>query len=362
MEGKYQSTVRFALVRSQRALLRAALRPLVRWSPLNDACDGYTIVIGCRSDLIPLLRANLITLQRQDQMGLHRIILVIDAPVAVVPRLATTLRSEFRSLPLDFVFYSTWQHRFARWINWAWVYSWMSWSLGIASSQTRHVILHDLDAMLIRNDILRERFEAITTRGHQFIGERYYHGNGVDRNDHLASTYELVLDATFLRSRFQPIDLFNHVTRVGGRSIDYDTLLWVQTQAGESSVLPIDADDMMHPSQMICQYTELVERGIQPERQPNLPMIPYFYSVGGDTSALTELTQMMAESADGSVAFFGRRLDLSVLSLDHALWLRDQSYRLERAVCNSIRPIVSEYFQALLRLAERNDERRRAAA
>jgi len=119
---------------------------------------------------------------------------------------------------------------------------------------------------------------------------------------------------------------------------------------------------MMHPSQMICQYTELVERGIQPERQPNLPMIPYFYSVGGDTSALTELTQMMAESADGSVAFFGRRLDLSVLSLDHALWLRDQSYRLERAVCNSIRPIVSEYFQALLRLAERNDERRRAAA
>ena len=81
--------------------------------------------------------------------------------------------------------------------------------------------------------------------------------NGVKEDDRLATTFEAFADAAWLRSQ-RPIDLFNKVRAVNGRSIDFDITLESQhrlLKPEERTILPMRQDQLVHPSQMIHQYT-----------------------------------------------------------------------------------------------------------
>jgi len=358
LQGKYPSRTKYHAARAQRAVMRRLLAPLVKWPPLADPLDGYTIIIGAHGRLVPLLLANLRMLARQDLTHVDRIIVVFDRPASQVDGDPESMsQQQVSELPLEFVYYSPRQHRTATTIGWAWILSWMSWSIGISQTRTRYAVLHDLDAMLLQPTIMRSRFEAISSRNHQYVGHRFYEGNGVLESDGLAATYELIFDAAYVREHFSPIDLFNHVTVRNGRSIDYDTFLWAEHQGGTKSIAPIDEQHMVHPSQMICQFTELTRRNRQPHRQPNLPLLPYFYELGGDATLIQTHTQALSVKEATTVPLFGKHLSLAGLSTDHAAWLGKQAERLELAVHGQTRPHVAEYFNALDRIAQRNAAR-----
>ena len=348
---KYTSEFKYRMVQVRRAVLRRMIRGLVKWEPIQQPQEGYTIVIGCNTPLGRMLGANLHFLARQDLEHLDRVLVVLDRPREKMPHdIEPALRQRFPSLPLEFVYFSQKQADVVAKVRWPWVNSWLSWSIGIGMARTRYVMLQDFDAMLIRRDIVEERYRAITSGKHQFIGVRFYGGNGVVPDDGLASTFELMLDAQYLRERFRAIDAFNHVTRYKGRRVDFDTLLYCQTKGSLNSVVTIDEEDMVHPSQVICQFEEFYQgRGERVPASNNLAIVPYFLYVAEEREVLADLTVQMEAAGPGTrtVRFFDRELDLSGLTEAHVAWLAKQAYRLERAMGDDVRPDVKRYFKAL---------------
>jgi len=357
---KYDTNVRFRVAQAQRAALRVLLRALVSWKPMDQPAPGYSLIIGSLAELPRVLEANLTMLQRQDRTHLHEVIVVVDRPRAWLSGgFEQAIRGRHPDLPLRFLYYTPVQARTLAAIGWAWCYSWLSWCRGIAACRTRYALLHDLDALLLREDLLEQRYTAIRQRGCQYLGVKFYEGNGLNRDDKLAVTFELMFDAAYVRRMFQPTDLFNHVRRLRGRRVEFDTFLRAQGAHGRSEVERIDPRQMVHPSQVFCQYTAVQRnRGYIPPRKNNLPMLPYLLYLGGDASALHADTAQMRQrlaAGDPRGVLFGAPMDISCLSLGHIGWLTEQMCRVEAVVAGDMRPEVAGYLDALRRLVERRD-------
>ena len=346
MRGKYTSPARYAAAKVSRAMLRAAIRPLISWKPMTSPRDGYTVVVACNSRLTPMLGVNLRLLAAQTPDRLRELILVFDSVRTPAHEdLERRVAAEHPHLPVRYIYYTPVQQRVTRTINWGWVYSWLSWCTGLSAATTRHVILHDFDALLIRRDILEERYAEILRRGHEYVGVRFYEGNGVVADDGLVTTFELILDAAFVRANFRPIDIFNHIAMHRGRSVDFDTFLYAESRRGTASVSEVHEEDMVHPSQMICQFTDQQRL---PALETNiLLLVPYFIYASGDPGPLREQHRALAGRRGRVVEFFGRSLDLSRLSLVHAQWLTKQAFRVERAVAGEVRDEIRAYFELI---------------
>jgi hypothetical protein len=360
MTGKYQSRVRFNMVRAQRWALRSLLRKLVRWEPLREPREGYTILIGCSSPLAPMLLTNLLMLSRQRRDNLDRIVMVFDRPSDKIDiPIEQRAREAFPQLPLEFVYYTPVQAKALAAIGWGWSYAWLSWCLGIAHTRTRYAFLQDFDAYLIQSDLIESRYALMREARVEYLGSRWYGGNGVIHDDRLVGTPELMFDAQFVRARFKPIHLFNHVCLYKGRAVDFDTFLYPQTLAGRGQVAPISENCMVHPSQLICQFTaHMNERAYLPPTGNNLLLIPYFFSLAGDQESMRRQTDLLLEENGSSVLFHGRLLNLANLHKTHVDWITKQAYRLEETVSGGVRPEVSRYFDAVARFVKHKDEAR----
>jgi hypothetical protein len=135
--------------------------------------------------------------------------------------------------------------------------------------------------------------------------------------------------------------------------MDYDTFLMMQQRVGRTEVSPISEDAMAHPSQLICQYTDLLSgRSRRPHPLCNLPILPYYLYLGGNPHPLRLITQGHLGS-DGAarprLPFAGTFIDLSAISPAHGLYIGDQIARLERALYGRLRPEVAEYLRVIER-------------
>jgi hypothetical protein len=208
--------------------------------------------------------------------------------------------------------------------------------------------------MLVDPEFIGKRLQAIRRLDCQYLGIVDYEGNGVARADGLAATIELVIDARFVRRTFRPIEIFNHVAMYRGRRADFDTFLYAQTRAGRSESIPVGLDDLVHPSQMICQYAYMRQgdRRLVLDKN-NLMLIPYFIAVGGDLRLMGELTaQMEGGDRSGRVRLYERSLDLGPLEPVHLDWIVTQARHLDRALFGQVRPEVGRYLEALTRFVE----------
>ncbi len=343
---------------ASREAIRAMIARLVRWEALRDPADGYTVIIGCSHRLAPMLDANLRTLERQAMRSCERVLVVLDcAREELGGDPEARWRAAAPGVRLEFLYYDARQRRVARRIDWGWVYSWMSWSLGLARTRTRYAILHDFDALLLRPGLLDERYHAIRERGVEYLGVGNYVGLGVAPEDGLVKTFELILDAAFVRERFRPIDLFNKMASFRGRRVEFDTFLHAQSRGGRTGVLEIPEQDMVHPSQMICQFVDFVSDRKRMPVTNNLLMIPYYESLGGDERLLADVAAQLRAAGSGGapggrvVRLWGRDLGVGELRRSHALWMQKQGLRLEASLLGSARPSVVEYFDLIVRAA-----------
>lgn len=359
MRATIRNPLMFEINRLRFAAIRRSLRPLASWTPMEQPRDGYSLIIGCSVDLVPILRANLEMLLRQDRRDLAQVVLVFDrtaehARDLVEPQL---LRRFGDQLPLTFVYYTPLQDRVMRWYDWGWTYCWMNWVLGLTACNTRYALIHDLDAMLIRPSLLSDRISTTVADGAQFCGGFYYKGNGFTEEDRLLTTFEMVVDVQYLRRRFDPLDLFNRPGRWNGRRVMFDTLLWPQAfgdASARSLFSPIDPREMVHPSQMICQYMDVRrrQRYVAPANN-NILMIAFFMELGGDADALRQQQQALDESDGRFVRCFGCDVDFRHFQPVHARWLTEQAHRLDLAVHGHVRPEIERYFRSIEALPRR---------
>jgi hypothetical protein len=286
--GTLRAGVSWSIRQARRSPMLMMLRRLVSWEPLESPVPGYTLVIACMKNLPEVLLANLRSLERCEFKAAREIVLVFDCAPEEVPESVWQAETRLSGrVPTRILGYDKRQVSVARAIDWGWVYAWLSWSLGIGAARTRRVLLHDLDALILDPTAFDRAHAHAETQKLQFLGVRYYEGNGVTRAMELPTTFELSLDAAWLRGKFRPFDIFNKLRVVEGRLIDFDTLLWAEWQSPARSVLPMMETQMIHPSQMICNYTDFrFGRAIVRERPHNLLMLPWFLHLGGSSEPL----------------------------------------------------------------------------
>ncbi len=329
----------------KRSPMHLLLRDLISWEPLGEAEPGYTVVTACARELAPLAVANIRLASRQVRARMHELILVFDCPVADIPSIVEDARREC-SWPTRIRIhgYSNWQHRVARSINWGWVYSWMSWALAIAQVRTRAVIIHDLDALPLYTRLFESLYDNWLDEGAEFCGIARYCGNGVTEEMNLVRTPELVVDALYLRRRFEPFDLFNKLRLVDGRLVDYDTMLHVQTQSARCGLRPIDESHLFHPSQVICNYTDFVSGRTSFEgRSHNLLMLPYLLHIGGHSSLLSAVSVQLVNQSATTIRLFNKVLHIDGVPPAHWAWKEKLIRRAEQALFGHCRPIVLEF-------------------
>ena len=358
---KYQSELGFRLAQLRRLPIRSAISRLVRWKPLEHPRDGYTIIIGCNTGLARMLGSNLKFLSRQNLPHVAQIFVVLDRPRASIPDdIEPVMRARFPELPLEFLYYNRLQRAVCSAIRWPWVQSWLSWSIGIEQLNTQYALLHDFDAMLLRPNIIEERFLAIRERKHEYVGVRFYSGNGVAPEDGLATTFELIFDAQFVRRRFVPLDLFNHVVRFRGKRVDFDTLLYAQSIAGKASTLEVAETDMVHPSQLICHFEGFLNGRDRVPPANNLLMVPYLLFASDEPAVMQQMTQALEQGGGSTVPFFGKSLDLSGIDPPLLRWLAKQAGRLEQSDVGHVRDEVTRYFTAADKFIARATGRQQA--
>ena len=363
MQGKYQTRSRYIAAKLKRLPLRALLRCSASWRPLRNPEPGYTIILGNYAPLSEILLANFRLLEQQDLTNARQIIVVTDRPKdqLKVPIEELALKA-FPKLPLRFLYYNRVEQRVFSAIGWAWTYCWKSWCKAIAQTRTRYAIIHDMDAMLLRRDIFEERYRIINEGKHHYVGVGTYQGNGILHEDALVLTWEMIFDIEYIRARFEPLDLFNQICTLNGRTMDMDCFLWAQSRGGSRKVAPVNEDDMVHPSQVITQYTYLInESGYIPPRHNNLTIIPYFYLLAGMPQVLNDFRRDLEADGATGARLLGHHVDLSKIDTSHVDWLQKQSVRLEHAINGSVRKDVQDYFDALHRHVERRDARAQAA-
>jgi len=332
--------------RLRRRLLTRSLEGLVEWAPLRDPEPGYTIVIGCVTDLSGIALANLKALGCCDLTGCAELLLVFDRPLAEV-HVLNDLPESVAGTPVRVLGYDAHQARTARRIGWGWVYSWMSWSIGVGAARTRAVCLHDLDAMPLSRDLFVRLFAEFERSGAIFQGVRPYSGNGLAEADGFVTTYEMILDACVLRKQARAIEAFSRFGKRGGAWVDYDTFLYLEERLGGRHLYEVDAVELFHPSQLLCQYTDHLN---DPDRLPpgggNLALLSYLLHLGGESQPMEAVERAL--SLGGSVIPVGpRELDLAGLPPERLEWQRTQVERLETFLFDGVRPEVAAWLDSL---------------
>ena len=339
--------------RIKRLPMHSLIRNLTTWSPLENANSGYTIVIGCMRDLAPLAAANLRLIGLQDLSNAREIVLVFDCHLEDVPQIIHDRIRELESkIKIRLIGYSKYQVFITHLINWGWVYSWLSWSTGVANANTKYVILHDLDAMPLKQDLFESIYQNIIHSGGQFHGVRQRAEYPKADERVLAATFELAIDIEYLRNNFSPFDVFNKLRMVDGQYVDFDTFLYIQWHSPNCRVTPIKDEDLVHPSQLICLYTDfLAGRNSFEKMNHNLLVLPYFMYFGGEESALGSIASRLSNTRSRSVPFKGKDLPIGGVIPQHWAWMDAQIRRLEKAQFGTTRPEVEKYLEGFVQRA-----------
>lgn len=328
MQGKYSSWVRLAAAWGARFRVVHRLRGVVDWEPLSHPKPGCTALIGMCHRLPDVLLANLRCLAAARWPALTKAIVVVDSTRGSLPDdLVTKAGQVSEGFEVSFSYYSEAQARLAEELKLPYVFSWLSWCIAIAQCETTHALIHDYDALVFR-DSLKRRYQTFVQSGADVQGIRWYSGNGIVPEDRLATTFEAFASVPWMRAR-PPLALFNRIGYRRGRSVDYDTLLWLQdvrTPLSRRTISEMREDELVHPSQMIHQYTMFRRSPGKALPCFSMPMIPFFDFLSGKQAALRNATRRLRLAKGRVVDLFGdgTLVNLSMLTRPEVDWALKQ--------------------------------------
>ena len=353
MKGKHKNYFVHALATLSREFTRYKIADLVEWEALICPDAGCTAIIGVCSKLPDVLLANLRCLSAAKWPALKRVLLVVDCVKGSLPTgMEQAVIAAFPGLYVEFLYYTPHQFDLAERYKIGYLNAWLSWCIALKHTRTSHVLIHDYDALVL-GPTFGERYRQFVDSGASVQGIRWYTGNGIDEHDHLVTTFEAFMDTAWLRS-FKPVALFNKYRIVEGRSIDYDTTLDVQhnqLSREKRSIMSMSLDELVHPSQMICQYT--MYRHSPGSALPcfSIPMIPFFCYLSGRTEAIEHATRSLEDGNREDLDLLGdqTRINLSMLNVAHVHWALRQIVQACCALSLSPDHRIYRYGQALYR-------------
>jgi hypothetical protein len=320
VEGKYKNPAALVAAYVARQYLRMRVRRAVTWQKADHLRDGCTAIIGMPHRLPGVLVGNLRCLWRNRWPGLVKVIVVVDSTSGCLPDdFMAQVKAKFSGFSVDFAFYSSEQAALAEKLNLPYVYSWLSWCIALGMADTRHILIHDYDALVLQ-DVLATRYEKFVSSKASIQGIRWYNSNGILESDRLATTFEAFLDLAWIR-QFEPVQLFNQIAVKNGRSLDYDTLLELQdrlTPPNRRDVQEMDEDSLVHPSQMVHQYTMFRRSPGKPLPCFSIAMIPFFNWLSGDEAALGFSTRKLRTESGKSVDLLGDKTHFNFTQLSTA--------------------------------------------
>jgi hypothetical protein len=249
--------------------------------------DGYTVIIACMKDLAAVAAANIRLIGQMKLDNMHELILLFDCKYEDIPEIVMSRLREVKAyVPARIICSTPKQMHVSHLINWGWVFSWLSWCIGIGAAKTKHVLLHDLDAMAIEPTLFETLYANATASGAQFHGIRQRIDYPRSATEPLVATFELIIEADYLRREFKPFEGFNKLALIDGECVDFDTFLYTQWCSSKRSITPIDESQLVHPSQLICAYTDFISGRNLMNGSHNLLVLPYLMYLGGDDRLL----------------------------------------------------------------------------
>ncbi len=305
---KYKNWPHFFAAYVYRFILRARLKGLVRWTKIDCFEPGCTVVLGMCSKLPYVLAVNLECLEKAKWRDLKEVIIAVDSKEGVFEKPFTdNIVKKFPALNIRFVYYSEKQHRLAERLKLPYVYSWLSWVIAMNEAGTKDVLVHDYDALIL-SDILEKRYRRFVASKAVMQGVLWYWTNGIVAEDKIAATFEAFVDMQWVR-RFHPIRMMNQVGLLKRhRRVDYDTLTDMQANGVEEErreIYPMSFEDLVHPTQMIHQYTVFRKHPAKPWHSASLLMIPFFYQRSGLDGFLKQCTDRVRASTSKNIELLG---------------------------------------------------------
>ncbi len=353
MKGKYRNRLAHGLATLHREWLRRRVAKLIDWEPLIVAESGCTAIMGVCSKLPDLLLPNLRLLYASKWPELKRVIVVVDCEKSCFwEKISNEVRLAFSDLDIECLYYSASQAEFAELKKLPFIYAWLSWCIALKHTNTAHVLFHDYDALPL-SPTFGERYRSFVASGAKVLGVTWYQNNGVEAEDRLVTTFEAFMDTVWLRSS-RPVALFNKLRVVEGRSIDFDITLDLQRLLSpeQRAMSPMKLEELVHPSQMIHQYTMFRRSPAGALPCFAMPMIPFFGYLSGRSEALQHATRELTvgRREDLNLLADGTRINLSKLELAHVDWSLKQIVEVCLAVSWLPDHIIYLYGQALYRL------------
>lgn len=316
MQEKYKNRLHFLIAKLYRDFLRHRVSKLISWRD-TILQPGCSVVIGMCSRIPDILIINLRYLEGNIWEDLKEVLIVVDNEDGCLPHnFEQKILTRFHKLNIRFLYYTPQQALFAE--RYPICYAWLSWCIGFNEANTQTAFIHDYDALLIDNT-LKERYQKFVNSSLKIQGVSIFGGSGnIAFEDNLVRTWETFIDLEWIKS-FPPVKLFYRLGLLKTRWVDYDILLDIQANnmsVDQRAIVPFSFDELVHPSQMIRQYTRF--RKSPGKRLPcsTIIALPFFYFLSGRTEALSQATQALKYQPMNSVDLIGdgTLINLSLLN------------------------------------------------
>ncbi len=303
---KYKTYLHYLIAKIYKDQRRRQIAKIFSWQPLPPLEDGCTAIIGMCSRLPHLLAANLHCLEQCRWTQLKAVIITVDAEKSSLPdNFAAEIIAKFPKLHISFYYYTPEQAQYTVKAKDPYVYSWLSWCTCLNHVTTKHVLIHDYDALILSG--LEQRYQAFVDSAAKIQGIMWYKSEGLQETDRLATTFEAFADATWIRS-FPPVMSYNRVAIHQGRQVNFDTFLEIQalhTPESQRTIMPMTHAELSHPSQMITQYMRFKNTPAKSQACSAIIMIPFFHQLAGQTTAIEQATVALQQQNPYDIELVG---------------------------------------------------------
>lgn len=314
--NKYKTYLHYFVAKIYKDQRRRQIAKIFTWKPLPPLEEGCTAIIGMCSRLPYLLAANLHCLSQCRWEGLKAVVITVDAEKSALPEhFADEIIAKFPELNISFYYYTPEQARYTVQAKDPYVYSWLSWCTCLNHVTTKHVLIHDYDALVLGG--LEKRHEVFVRSEAKIQGIMWYKSEGLKETDHLATTFEAFADVNWIRS-FPPVMSYNRVATYQGRRVNFDTFLEIQalhTPEPQRTIMAMTNTELSHPSQMITQYMRFRNTPAKPLACSAIIMIPFFHFLAGQTDAFEKAISALQQQQSDNIELVGDGVRFNLVHL-----------------------------------------------
>ncbi len=339
-----------------RESIKLLLRPMLRWSRLDQTDSGYSIMLGVPWDLRHLLKVNLEFVSRTDLRNCHRIHIAFDRRRKPgYEKIINETQNQFPHLPLSFCHYAWFPGTVVEKVNVSTFYNSLNCATILPDIQTKYAILHDFDLYPLVPEYFDSVYHTIKENGWHFCGLEKTNFEGLTDEDNVFGTWCLGMDVQWLRSNFRPVDIFHRVQYIRGRLVSLDPFSFIELSTPlRGPVHKLNGAACCHVKNLCSTYLRF-STGRPAIIAWRLHYLWYLEFVADAPSNFFAAIEAM-ENADSSILNVGTyRTDFADTNPSCANVLRDELYRMESVLHDMPRPEVERYVIAfsnfLIRIA-----------